>query len=238
MSWPDAPSPWECRCGAVWALAEDEEDEALAQPPPGGLQSSSAEDEEGEEDEAPASLPSSAPAPSSLIDVLCRKVTPASIRRMVTDAYAEDPIGIAAKAKAQLQAGARAPPPLSDPTVAKRRRKSKAERMATKLMVAACSFDVAPTGGGGGLGTSQPRNGGHPKSQGGSTSLRAKASRYASPTPRTAPTRAWGRVGTIAPTSARSASVLIATRSATATGRTRTGLFTRAKAEGAEGASR
>ena len=38
MNWPSVPSPWECRCGAVWSLAEDEEGETPTQPPVSGRQ--------------------------------------------------------------------------------------------------------------------------------------------------------------------------------------------------------
>lgn len=164
----------------MWALAEDEEGEDPTQLPPGWLQGSPAGDEEGEESDAPMSPPSSAPAPSSLIDVLCRKAQGACrakfgprIRSMLMAAYAEDPIGTAAMAKALLQSNPDLPTAKKQRGLElKRRRKAKVERKATlrkatELVVAACALDATVTGGGGGLDDSQPRNGGHPKSQSG-----------------------------------------------------------------------
>ena len=168
MSWPGAPSPWECRCGAVWALAEDEEGEDPAQLSPGWLQGSPAGDEEGEKSDASASPPSTAPAPSSLIDVFCRRAQSACkaefgprIRSMLMAAYAEDPIGTAAMAEALLQGN-------SDPPFKRRRRglprrtsaqkRATSQLTATELVVAACALDATAAGRG---------NASHPKSQAG-----------------------------------------------------------------------
>ena len=55
-----------------------------------------------------------------------------------TAAYEEDPTGITAKVHAQLAGGKHAlEPPTSDPTFLKRRRKTKAEKRATKAAVTA-----------------------------------------------------------------------------------------------------
>jgi len=80
-----------------------------------------------------------------------------------TAAYEEDPTGITAKVKAQLQSGAHDPPPVADPTSPKKRKRTAAQRKA-KLTVTTYG---APPGGGGGQNATQSQNGGHPKSQAG-----------------------------------------------------------------------
>ena len=163
--WPDALSPWECRCGAVWSHVEDEEgeDSALLSPwsPP---DDSPAGDEEGERSDASALQPAGVPAPSSVIDVLCRRAQSAckaelgpKIRSALMAAYDEDPIGTAAMAEALLRGN-------TDTPIKKRKRKTSAQKRAslqltaTELVVAACALDAAATG---------RANASHPKSQAG-----------------------------------------------------------------------